>query len=178
MNSMSKLVYLKIIIILLVIGCVTTKKTSAPASEQIKSISEKVETPFTIYRFRGNIYDRKRSPRFAFVEAIGDFDYIQGAPANLDSGYYEFSVSAERACEIKALRVTLSQYDTIIQKFDPGRLRDSIIINDFILNMIPVEYYVTYGYQDHIGGDPISSDTTWLDKYGEPIKKEKKKLKE
>ncbi|NEN23070.1 hypothetical protein G3O08_06105 [Cryomorpha ignava] len=176
----SKFAYLSIAVvtIIFVIGCVTAKKTSAPVSAQVNSISEKIETPFTVYRFRGNVYDRKKSPRFAFVAAIGDSGYIQGAPGNMDSGYYNFSLSAERASKVKALRVTLSQYDTIIQKFDFGRLRDSIVINDFTLNFIPVEYYIVNGYQDHIGGGAISADTIWLDKYGKPIKKEKKWKKE
>ena len=69
------------------------------------------------------------------------------------------------------MRVPEYHCGTIIQTFAPARLKDSIVLNDFILNMIPVEYYIVNGYQDHIGGGPILADTIWLDKYGKPIKK-------
>ncbi|NEN23071.1 hypothetical protein G3O08_06110 [Cryomorpha ignava] len=173
MKASSKFVYLtiKIVIIIFVIGCVSSKNTTESASNQTNSISKKVKTPFTAYRFWGNVSERLGNPSVAFVAAIGDSGYIQGAPGKFGTGDYEFSLSAERASKVKALRVSLSQYDTIIQTFAPGRLRDSIIINDFTLNIIPVEYFIIYGYQSHKGGRPITADTTWLDKYGKPIKK-------
>ncbi len=159
-------IILAVLLALILLRCNNAK--SVGVSEIVLENNDQAivaQVPCAFYHFKGTVLDSLNRPAFVLIEALGDSGFVAGTITTYLEGYYELRLDQKKAESITTFRVRQEGYDTLVKKFSILDADTCLVLNDFVVDLIPenTEYMIIITNRSH-GLMPVSIDTIWYDK--------------
>jgi len=153
--------------VILLWGCCRDLVSHDTRSDSRENVNDPVLLYFSSYVIRGTILTTNGEPCSGVIACISDTGIFTGTATGPASGSFELSLDQKQFKLLRALQITASCCDTIVEIINGASYSDSIIDRGFRLFIEPQKFMVMRGHAIGTSEGEDIVDTVW---FKQPLK--------